>query len=150
MMERPESIVWFERCYLGAVALGLINFALSWNVVIAKSAANPGLERLGPSFLPTMMIGIMAITLCINLLLWYFAARKGAVVAKWIIVIFFGISVLSLGLSVPKGNLPAGLSGVLTIVAFVLHAIAVWQLFKPDADAWFKAGGVDSGRGPNI
>lgn len=148
-MERPESIVWFERCYLGAVALGLVNFALSWNDVMAKTAANPGLERLGPSFLPTMMIGIMAITLCINLLLWYFVARKGAVVAKWIVVIFFGINVLDVVLSIPRGSLPVGLSGILTIIALVLHAIAVWQLFKPDAEEWFKAASAESGRGPN-
>lgn len=148
-MERPQSIVWFERCYLGLIVLGLINAALSWNEMMAKAAANPGLERLGPSFVPTLMIGVMVITLCINLLLWYFATRKGAAVAKWIIVVFFGISVLSMVLTIPTGGLPAGLTGVLKIVAFVLHAIAVWQLFKPDANVWFKAAEVNSGRGPN-
>jgi len=33
--------------------------------------------------------------------------------------------------------LQPGLSGALGIVGLVLNGIAVWQLFRPDARAWF-------------
>ena len=45
-MERPQSIITFERCYLGAVALGLANNALNWTNMQEQMAATPNSQLL--------------------------------------------------------------------------------------------------------
>lgn len=137
-MERPVSIVWFERCYLALIVLGLVNFAIQWPTMMASLADNPGVQQLGPSFGPTVAIITIAITTGISLLLWYFAARKAAVVAKWIIAIFFVIALLGWVANILMHKFPTGIAGVLAVVGLVLQAIAVWNLFRPDAEAWFN------------
>lgn len=139
-MERPVSIVWFERCYLGALVVGLVNFALQWPTMMAQLADNPQVAQLGSTFAPTVAIVSVAISTAISLLLWFLAARKRAVVAKWIITVFFVIGVLFTVFNAIGHKLPAGIGGVLAIVALVLNGVAVWQLFRPDAEAWFARG----------
>lgn len=137
-MLRPVSIVWFERCYLGALLIGLINAALRWPEMTAAAANQPNVDQLGPSFVPTILIVSLVVGFGISLLLWYFAARRRANVAKWIITIFFVLGLLSLGFTAMTGAFPKGLGGVVSVVTWVLNAIAVWQLFRPDAEAWFE------------
>ncbi len=131
-MERPQSIVNFERCYLGAMVVGLLGSALNWSIIQGQLAASPGAALLPGWLMPAMIF----ISLTINLLLWYFAARKGAVVAKWIIVIFFAFSLLSLP-GMVSGILPMRMV-VFSLVGIVLNAVAVWMLFRPDSKPWFE------------
>jgi hypothetical protein len=138
-MSRPQSIIWFERCFLASLALGIVNAAISWSKVRDMVDATDSAAVLPSWFLPvTLVCG-----LGINLLLWYFAARRGATVAKWIIVVFFGLSALSIarallnGIVAPTLNIFAG-------IAFILQAIAVWMLFRPDAKAWFAGNRNDN------
>ena len=135
-MERPASIVTFERCYLGAWVVGLINSALNWNVAMAAMADNPSVAQLGPSFASTMMIGGLAIGAAITLLLWYFVARRGSVVAKWIVTVFFALGLASFLWSLAAGR-GFGLVTVIALVAMALQAIAVAMLFRPDTKPWF-------------
>jgi hypothetical protein len=131
-MARPQSIIWFERCFLASIALGALNTAMSWSRVRDLVAATEGAAILPSWFLPvTLIVGIG-----INLLLWYFAARRSATVAKWVIVVFFGLSVLSIARALMSGIVPPTLN-IFAGVAFVLQAVAVWMLFRPDAKAWF-------------
>jgi hypothetical protein len=136
-MERPISIVWFERCYLGCVVVGVINTIVSWNATLAKIAETPATAQFGPSFMPDMMIGVGVLSVLISLLLWSFTARKGSVVTKWIITVLFVLGILGLLMSIVQGTLPQGLPAILAIVAWVLDAIAVFQLFRPDTKVWF-------------
>jgi hypothetical protein len=57
-------------------------------------------------------------------------------VAKWVIVVFFGLSVLSIARALISGVVPPTLN-IFAGLAFVLQAVAVWMLFRPDAKAWF-------------
>ncbi len=136
-MERPQSIIWFERCYLASIVIGLIGVALQWDVITATSANNPAVANLGPGFMSTVMIVGMVIGLGINLLLWFGAARKGWVVCKWFIAIFFVLGLLGLGFSLVGGKFPHGIHGVLSVINIVLGALSVWFLFRPDTEAWF-------------
>jgi hypothetical protein len=134
-MQRPPSIITFERCYLGAVALGLVNNVLNWTNLQEQMAAAPNSQLLPDWFLPaTIGVGLL-----ITLLLWYFVARRASVVAKWILVVFFAIGLI--GVPGIISGVSAGLiSPLLAIAGFVtltLNAIAVWMLFRPDAKLWF-------------
>lgn len=136
-MERPLSIVWFERCYLGCVAVGVLNTALSWNTVIAKASENPQAAQLGESFIPTVLTVGLVLGLLVSTLLWYFTARKGAAATKWIITVLFALNLLFTVLGAARGTFPEGPLAVLAIVTFVLNGLAVWSLFRPDTKVWF-------------
>lgn len=131
-MERPQSILWFERCYLGAMAIGLLNTATNWSRVQEQIAATPNSELL-PSwfFAATLSLG-----LAISLTLWYFVARRGSVVAKWIVTVFFAIAVLSVVRTAASGIVPPTLN-ILAVIALVLQAIGVFMLFRGDSKPWF-------------
>lgn len=131
-MTRPQSIIWFERCFLGAIGIGIINSALNWSKIQAAVDATPGAAGLPAGF----MIGTIVIGLIINLVLWYFAARRGANVAKWIIVVLFGLGLLGLVRTLTSG-VAAPTMNVFAYVALALQAVGVWMLFRPDAKAWF-------------
>lgn len=135
---RPQSIVTFERCYLGAWLIGLVNAALNWNTMMASLDANPGVAALGPSLTTGIAIGTIVISAVITLLLWYYVARQGAVVAKWIVVVFFAIGLLSYLRGVLAGTMALGLTAVIGLVVVVLQGVAVWMLFRPDAKLWFE------------
>jgi uncharacterized membrane protein YeiB len=136
---RPKSIQRFDIFYLAALALGLVNTALSWNTTMATMQA----EASTAAIATPVMLGSLVIGFGISLLLWFFTSRKRSTIAKWILVVFFVLGVLSLLFTLMNGQFPGGLPGVLSVVATVLQAAAIFMLFQPDAVAWFK--GVSTG-----
>ena len=133
MENRPQSIVNFERCYLGAFVLGLVNTALAWSATSAAFAGSPQAAMMGSWFLTaTTLIGF-----AITLALWYFIARKGSAVAKWIAVVFMVLGLIGVAITLLTGTFPAGVSGTIGIITTMLQVIAVTFLFKPDAKIWF-------------
>lgn len=135
---RPMSIVSFERCYLGAILVGLVNSLLVIPTMLRTPQVAQATATLGTGFLYGSILAGTVVTL----LLWYFAARRASVVARWIIVVFFALAVLGI-LRNALAGFPAGLSAVLAIVAFVLQAVSVYLLFRPDANAWFRGQTAD-------
>ena len=136
-MLRPASIVTFERCYLGAWLIGLINTIVNWNATIAAVQASPASAQLGPSFGVTMLVGGLVIGAVVTFALWYFVARRGSEVAKWVVIVFFAIGLVFFLLGLLRSGLSLGLAGVVTIVQIVLQGIAVAMLFRPDTKPWF-------------
>ena len=136
-MLRPQSIVIFERCYLGAWIVGLLNTLANWNATLATVNANPASAQLGPSFAVTMLIGGLAIGAAVTLLLWYFVARRGSAIAKWVVTVFFALGLVFFLLGLARTGLGGGLTAVIGVVQIVLQGIAVAMLFRPDTKAWF-------------
>lgn len=143
---RPESIVNFERFYLGALVVGLINFVISWGSMQEMMTSDPAVAAagLGTGFLVTTA----GFSLLIPLILWYFIARRGSNIAKWILVVLFALGlVFTIPALLGSTPVPGGTIGlVLTLVTLAMQAYAVYMLFKPDAVAWLKGEGpVDPG-----
>ena len=136
-MARPASIVTFERCYLGAWIVGLINTALNWNVTMAMMDANPAVAQMGPSFGAAVLVGGLLLGALITLLLWHFVARRGSQVAKWIVVVLFAIGLVSFLYGLVAGRTSFGLVALLGVVTLALQGVAVAMLFRPDTPAWF-------------
>ena len=133
METRPVSIVNFERCYLGAFVLGLANTALNWSATRATYDASPQAEMLGSWFLPvTALIGFG-----ITLALWYFIARKGSTVAKWIATVFLVLGLIGAVFALLMRTYPGGANGIIGIVTTVLQVVAIAFLFRPDTKVWF-------------
>ena len=141
-MQRPPSIVNFERLYLGSIALGLVNTAIGWQArqdVLAANravAGNPQVQATLAWLLPLVTV----IGLAISLLLWFLVARRGSVVAKWIVTVFAGIGVLTaIGviLTLVRGLSPSLIVSVLGLVTTALSVAAAAMLFRADALPWF-------------
>ena len=137
-MDRPGSIVRFEQFYLGHIVVGLAG-----SVIALFGSDNPALaqanETVGPWLLPlTLGLGLLT-----QVLLWYFISRKGASVAKWILVALtalnlLGAAFLLFGLATGFGAESRSMPGaLLSLGASVLLVAAVAMMFRPDTPAWF-------------
>ncbi len=135
-MVRPASIVRFDRFYLLSIAIGVIGTILQWPQLMAMIESDP-------SFAPVRSAGVVLAAVfagagvVISLLLWYFVARQGSVVAKWIVTVFTALSLGSLLLGISSGTVASDASGILRMVGVVLQLIATIALFRRDARPWF-------------
>jgi hypothetical protein len=147
---RPQSIVRFEQAYLGATLLWLVNLAQGWKIRLDSVnknpafAGNPQMAELAE----TMMIGTTIAMLALWLLLWYFTARRASVVAKWVVVVLFGVSVIGLPFTLMSYPVTGALGAVLSLATFACTAYAVWMLFRPDAQSWFAGDDAQSDSAP--
>lgn len=137
-MDRPASIVRFDQLYLGHIAVGLVG-----SVIALFSGDNPALtqtnETIGPWFLPA----ILGLGLLTQIALLYFIGRKGAAVAKWLLVALTAINLLGVvfllfafatGMGAESRNL---IGSLCSLGASALLVAAVSMLFRPDTAAWF-------------
>jgi hypothetical protein len=130
-MQRPNSIVMFERCYLAAFAISLVSTVLMWSSLNEQFGAQEML--LGGWFLPTVTV----IGFAIPLLLWYFIALRGSDVAKWIATALVALGVAGTIFSLALGRYTPNIAGLLGLVRLVLQIVAIWFLFRPDNRVWF-------------
>jgi hypothetical protein len=134
---RPQSIILFERIYLGCLAVGTI-FGI-WSVTHIGGLVRPGMPPAMAGWLP-LITGISLIAgIAIELLLWFFIARRGANVARWIFVVFFVLGLFGIVRSIMGVNtaLPL-LMRVWSALRLLLDAVCIRLLFRPDAQRWFK------------
>ncbi len=130
---RPKSIVYYEYAYLGSVLLGIVVTAMTWTANNQTEEVEKIRAMLGASFLPILYVFIYTLSLA----LWYFTARAPNTVAKWIVVGWFGLSLVGFAMALGAGNVPSDPAGLLALAALLLNAVAVYLLFRPDARAWF-------------
>jgi hypothetical protein len=135
---RPTSIIQFERFYLGALVVGLINNVLNWSQATA-ALNDPNVQAVGMG--TGFLVGTMVVGIVIQLLLWYFTAKRGSNIAKWILVVLFGLGLIGLLISLPGLFAIGTIGAVLSLLAVALQAYAVFMLFKPDAVAWLEGKG---------
>jgi hypothetical protein len=143
---RPQSIELFEKVYLGSIALGLVNTALSWGALTAtlQNAGNAAVA-MGPG----LMIMSIAISLVISVLLWFFIARRASNIAKWIYVVITAIGVFGVISSLANPLAPKGVTMIGGFVATGLQVFAAWLLFKPDSVAWLESKGENGPGDPS-
>lgn len=129
---RPASIVLFERLVLLSILIGIANTILVWDQLNAEVAQ----QGVGTG----MVLGIQGVTIALYLLLIWFITRKGSPVAKWIYVVFAALGLVVGLLGIGQAFAMGTLSGVLSIIGYVLAVVTIWLLFRPDAKAWFADG----------
>ena len=137
---RPRSIIRFERFFLAALLLGLLNTVLTFPSTMVRLNANPIIEAT--RYPVTMMIAMLAISFGIQLLLWFFIARKASNAAKVILVVLTVLSIASkittIGTLMTQDIVTLTGSFLITI----LKIIAIIHLFRPDAKVWLKSRGT--------
>ena len=139
-MNRPASIVLFEKLYIVVIIIGVIGVALSWSSLTAMAGNQPGVpESVGSGIL----IGALIFGFLVPLVLLYFIARRASNIAKWIFVVLTAFSVYSFIATISNPAVPQGILLAVNVVSLVLTLYCAWLLFKPDAKAWLESKGVD-------
>ncbi|NML04439.1 hypothetical protein [Sphingomonas sp. G-3-2-10] len=131
---RPNSIVQFERLFLVQFAINIVVQALTWTSSVAALARRAKVAE------PEAMLYLavfVAVVLLLQLALWYFAARRRSVIAKWILSIWFVLGTAQLALQTFQLGFSFSVPSLLSWAGFLIYAWAVSYLFKPDADEWF-------------
>ena len=143
---RPQSIELFEKVYLGAIGVGLVNTALSWGALTA-SLQNAGKAAVAMG--PGLMVVSIALSLVISLLLWFFIVRRASNIAKWIYLVITAIGVFGVLSSLANPLAPRGVTMIGGFVATGLQVFAAWLLFRPDAVAWLESKGANGPGDPS-
>lgn len=138
---RPSSIVTFDRLFLVATGLGLVNSFMSIDRLQAQIGAMPQLRALGAG--TGLIYGTIAFGAVISLLLWFAVAYKRSALAKWVLVAFTALAILNLPSALRQ--LGSGGLGVLVSVAVeALRVVALSFLFRADAKAWLSGSDLTS------
>lgn len=142
-MQRPPSIILFERLFWASLVASFLTTALAWNDIMSQvereASGNQSATAMGFAAV------ILAITLLILTALWYGIARRGSNVTKWIYEVLTALGTLSTILAFFE---PDGLGGIWlagTLLSTVLSVASVAVLFRADAIAWLKTKPVDPG-----
>ena len=129
---RPTSILYFERLSILSILVGMVFTWIDWDGQIA------GVQASG--FPPAVAPITLGFSLAVLLLLIFLISRKGIAIAKWIFVALFALGLL---FSVPQvmDALDRGLVGLLQLTQLVVQGMAIYFLFTPEANDWFRKGG---------
>ncbi len=133
---RPPSIMMFERLFLASLALSLLGFVLNYGQISDVATSDPGMAQLGLGM--GFLIGVMVASYALYVLFWFLIARRASNVAKWILVVFTVLGVLSM-LPTLTGSLDA--TALLSLAVYALEIAAVVYLFRPDAKDWLAGKG---------
>ena len=130
---KPISMKVFDFAYLGSMFLGLLAFINAYPVLKAQLARQG--EAAGFALPPAFLLGAYAFGAAVGLLLWYFVSRRRMILAKWLIVILFLVSLVGVrdyfGGSMSLAEIYDGL-------ALLAHAVAVAMLFRGDSIRWLS------------
>jgi hypothetical protein len=133
---RPDSLRKFDLLYLGAMALGAVNVAVSFDALAAmaeQAMAAQGVAGFGRT---AMLAGVIG-GFCISLLLWFLVSRARLGFMKWILLLLLAYNLVSL----PSTQLDVRANTLLSLASLAMQAGAIWFLFRPDARAWFDSKG---------
>ena len=128
---RPKSIIWFERLYLGSLAVSVAIMAMGW-------------DATGQIPLVYLLLALL-LGLVLPAVLVLLVSRRRSRVAKWVLIILFAIGLASnvAGYN-PNGDTRLNVAAMI-ITAMQMLALAL--LFTGPARAWL-AGKDGTGPGP--
>jgi hypothetical protein len=131
-MQRPSSIILFERFFWASVIVGLISTVFAWVDMQAT------LERSGSTFGMTSVAIVLAFFLAIPIAFWYGIARRGSNVVRWIYVVWMGFSVIMTLASLFDPQDLNGVALAFSLISTALTVASIACLFRADAVAWLS------------
>src|SRR5687767_9508497 len=126
---RPTSIVYFERLAILSILVGIALTVLTWDGDVAAARA----QGMGSGLLPI----VQGVSLFLLLLLIFLISRKASVIAKWVLVVLFGVGVAMIAPQLLVA-LDQGLIGLLQLSQLAVFAAAIYFLFTAEARDWFR------------
>lgn len=134
---RPPSIIRFDRLYLGFIAIGAVGSALEWDHMVERVRSTPDAAQLGSAAIG-VVVGTIALGILVSIILWYFAAHRRSVIAKWLLTALCAFGALSIMIGLGNGVVGLDASGIVRLLGFALQVAAVANLFRADATEWFS------------
>lgn len=131
---RPASIVLFERLILAALAIDLVN-----NLAVAlRPPAAGAAASVASSAGPAAGIALALASPLLGLILWYFVARRGSNIARWLTTILVALGTAGF-VGLAFRGIPTEARTMVAVGAFaeLLKVAAVVCLFTGPASAWF-------------
>lgn len=136
---RPGSIRKFDMLWLGALALGVVAFVLSYGTLKAQVDAQLAASGVAEGAGGAALIGGFAFGIIISLALWFLVSRLRLEFVKWILILLFVWGLINIPAIFADGfTLIDGLS----LIGTAMQAAAIYFLFRPDAKAWFASKGT--------
>ena len=120
----PKHIKYFEWTWLGSLSLGIIVAALSYSEIVGA-----GMEIFS-GFIQFVTLGVM-------LLLILLTSRKRNNIAKWILVVLFGLGIV---FYIPhlSSLFNKGFAGVLSSLQVLAQCVGIYFLFTQESRDWFS------------
>ena len=138
---RPDSMKKFDMLFLGALAVGVTNFALSYGRISAlmeQQMAEAGVVGMGNT---ALLVGA-GIGFALMLGLWFLVSRLRIEFIKWILLLLVVYNAAMLPQSVAQSLAgESAISALLGVVALALQVAALWFLFRPASKAWLSSKG---------
>lgn len=131
-MHRPRSIIWFERFFWGSILIGFLSAGFAWNDIAREIESDAVSSTTGIVFLAI----IFAITIGISIAFWYFIARRGSNIAKWIYTVWMGLGSLWTLVTLVDPAAVRGAALAASLISTLLTLASIACLFRPDAAAW--------------
>lgn len=135
---RPDSIRKFDMLWLGALALGIVAFLLSYGTLKAQVDAQLAASGMTSGAGGAALIGGFVFGIVISLALWFLVSRLRLEFVKWILILLLIWGLVNLPAIFADGFT---LIDVLSLIGTAMQAAAIYFLFRPDAKAWFAAKG---------
>ena len=131
---RPKPIILFERLLFLALTIDLLNNLATW------SHFSGSLMERGASPSPALILLLCLASPLVGLAFWYFVAQRRSIIAKWLLTVFVGVSVIGFAATALKGVPQEGfVFFALAAVAALLKVAATSRLFTAEAKAWFAS-----------
>jgi hypothetical protein len=124
---RPDSIIWFERLYIGSLAVSVAIMVVGWDAV--RSGAIP----------PFYLVAGLFVGLVLPVILVLLVSRRRSGIAKWILFMLFAV-----GLAANVATYRPGMNWRVDLAALLITGMqiaAIGLLFTASARTWL--GGKD-------
>ncbi|MBV9883849.1 MAG: hypothetical protein JO276_12650 [Sphingomonadaceae bacterium] len=124
---RPLSIRRFEGLYYLGLGTGALN---AW---VLATSTDPQLRHVEPAG----VLMDMALITALNLLLLWLIAYRGSNAARWVFTVLVALGALIMLAHISHALDYGELSLALTLAQYLLCAIEILFLFRPDSRDWF-------------
>lgn len=134
-MNRPGSIIWFERLFFGSFAVSFIDMFVHRELLFSDEEFG---DDLGLTFI-LAMLGVMIVSYGIQILLWFYTAHRASNIARWIYIILWIVGMVGLAIYIFDYTTS---ELIFFAVAQSLALGSVICLFTPEARFWFRSKGL--------
>lgn len=172
VMQRPQTIVWWEILFWVAIVLGIVNllvFTPSMSTMmeqaqmeqpaatapatdapsgagIAETKESPAAEMaMAAKVIGTMEIVVAVVYVLLGLVFWYFIARRGSHIFKWIWVVLAVLGILGSLANLGATFAFSAIGGIIGLVVMVIGVVNVVLIFLPASRPWFSGGARTQG-----
>jgi hypothetical protein len=133
---KPDSIIWFDRLYIGIVATNLASMLLLLPVIDQRLLNNPQAAAVGIGL--EFLFGLAISVMIFSLILWFFVSRFRSNIAKWLVALLLIHSSWTGLVNIASVTDLTLATGALNFLHSVLGILTLYALFTSDSRAWFQ------------